>query len=175
MNTKKKTNKKQIKTNKVKKFNTNNIKKEEITKPISWDELKTYHLNPPKNFLPRSKEIRIKHYIHKRKINQKYGDINKYIKNKYFTDKNKNKKFSLDKNIFPYLIEKNISHYLIWFNPKYFNSSFPDFNSKPNLISKFIKLFFPKYKLGNDIIYFENILENRSISDIRHIHIFKLQ
>jgi hypothetical protein len=145
----------------------------EITKEIQWNELLEHHRNPPINFLPRSKDIRTKYFIHKKKINKKYDNINNYIKQKYFSNKNKLLKFRLDKNIFPYLIDKNIEHYILWFNPIFFNKEFPDFNSKPQLIRKFIKILFPKSKIGNDIIYYENNVENRSVDAVRHIQIFK--
>jgi hypothetical protein len=149
-------------------------KHSEITTTINWNELKTYHRNPPSDFFPRSKDVRTKYFLHKRFVKKNFGDINNYITKKYFSGRNTNIKFKLDKNIFPYLIDKNIDHYILWFNPKYFDSEYPDFNYKQKQIVKFLKIVFPKRKLilGNNVIYYENIVANRSVSGVRHIQIF---
>ena len=53
-----------------------------------------------------------KEYIKKNNINQ-----NNYIINKFLSDK----KYSIDKNEYPYNIDKNMAHYVLWIHPNYIN------------------------------------------------------
>jgi hypothetical protein len=168
-------NNKKTKTKKLKKH-TNNEKRNkiEITTELSWNELKKYHRNPPDDFTPRNKNVRIKYAIHKKYIKKHFSDINTYIKHKYFSGKFKNYKYRLIRNQFPYLIENNIKHYNLWFNPKYYNNNFPNLNNKPKFIQTILKKINKYLKLNENVIYFENKHKNQSVNNIRHIQLFIL-
>ena len=98
--------------------------------------------------------------------------IDEYIKTKYFSNQNENKKLICVPNAFPYNCEPHIKHYLIWVNPK-FNMYFPDtlnYSKFDPMVTKEVH-----NKFGTDVnefIFFENIMELKSVKTIRHLHIF---
>lgn len=75
--------------------------------PILWDDLKKYHLNPPKTWseLKRTKLTQMMYNLHLKIIPSKEENI---LKN-YF---NNNQEFCIAQNKFPYNVEKNIQHYI---------------------------------------------------------------
>lgn len=151
---------------------TNRTQSHAHTYPLTWMDLQKYDKNPPRISLTRTVEMETKYEEHKRKLSQNEQQIDDYIKNKYFSDENENKKFICVPNAFPYNCESHIKHYLIWVNPK-FNKYFPEslnYSKYDPMVTKEVH-----DKFGTDVnefIFFENIMELKSVKTIRHIHIF---
>ena len=72
-----------------------------------------------------------------------------------------NKSYSIRKNDFPYDIEPNINHYILWIKDE--SLSIEDI-----IYSSF------KIDKKEDILWYRNSPENRSIKNIIHYHIFLL-
>ena len=142
--------------------------------PMTWKLLKQYHMNPPNVVFPRNKEVFQSYIDHKNKLKAENINITDYITKQLFTKENSYKLYSLIDNKFPYLLEPEIMHKLLWFNPKITNTKhFPDdLNNVPEFINDCLinhtKNIYDLY----DIIYFENIVECRSVPGIRHIQLF---
>ena len=142
------------------------------TYPLTWMELQKYDKNPPRISLTRTVEVEAKYEEHKIHVSQNAQNIDEYIKTKYFSNENENKRWVCVANAFPYNCEPHIKHYLIWVNPK-FNMYFPDtlnYSKFDPMVTKEVH-----NKFGTDVnefIFFENIMELKSVKTIRHIHIF---
>jgi hypothetical protein len=142
------------------------------SQPLTWMELQKYDKSPPKVGMTRTVEMETKYEEHKKNIHQTFQKIDEYINTKYFSDGNKNKIFVFVANTFPYNCEANIEHYLIWVNPK-FNMFFPDTLNYSKFDPMVKKEVHDKFgKNANEIIFFENIMELKSVKTIRHLHIF---
>ena len=160
--------------------NSNNKKK------ISWKELQLVHRNPKNTIFYRSDMCIKKYKLFKLILRDILKTSNSEYINNTIIKNNISKKFILTKNSFPYFLENNIIHLLIWINPEiienkdfYMNNenlnNFPEFERiileivqeefKRDFINK-------KIKIIDNLIYFENKIENRSINDIKHIHVF---
>ena len=81
------------------------------------------------------------------------------------------KGFTLAKNDFPYDVENDIKCYVLWFHPdiKNIDEIINDGNILPELIKDKAESINLKY---TDFICFENKPILRSISSVRHLHIF---
>jgi len=102
--------------------------------------------------MPRKKEI-LNNYKKFRETLD-YEEFEKSI----FED---NKSYSIRKNDFPYDIEPNINHYILWIKDE--SLSIEDI-----IYSSF------KIDKKEDILWYRNSPENRSIKTIVHYHIFLL-
>ena len=126
---------------------------------ISWQELSKYNNdNPPTSNLGRTNDVENQYTIFKTSFVKKKISISDYIYTKYFSGTNK--RYIIVPNHFPYKLEQNITHNLLWINPKI------TFNK-----SEIIGIINRNFDTNN-IIYFENITEYKSVKEIRHIHIF---
>jgi len=118
---------------------------------ISWNNLKNINYK-----LYRKPEIENKYKLFQKRILKTHNSIYEYILNNVIC----NKKIHIMLNKFPYHIEKNVTHWIIWNKGNY----------NKNIYKKIIfKIFNPKYY---DIIFRINKLEDRSIPEIGHCHIF---
>lgn len=144
-----------------------------------WEELKSYNCNPPVRVLERTGEMQASYEKHVMDLGNKNILVSDYIKNKYFSDNEKDKMCEISLNEFPYNIENNVYHLLLWFNPLHFNN---DENLNDIKYTKLIESYVEKAinnklipynnNLKYEPIYFENHNFNRSIRAIKHIHIF---
>ena len=142
------------------------------TYPLTWMGIKKYDKNPPKVGLTRTVDMEAKYEDHKTNIAQMSQKIDEYINTKYFSNENENKICVFVANSFPYNCESNIKHYLIWVNPK-FNMFFPDTlncSKFDPMVKKEVHETFGKN--NSEYIFFENIMELKSVKTIRHLHIF---
>ena len=97
-----------------------------------------------------------KEYIKKNNINQ-----NNYIINKFLSDK----KYSINKNAYPYNIDKNMAHYVLWIHPNYINK-INDLEVSNIIINKMKELNF------NEYFCFENHIKAKSILGVLHYQVF---
>lgn len=157
------------------------IKISHIKGPLSWNIIKSFHCNAPDYALPRTLETvnkYKKHIDNLKKINKTVGE---YLNEKLFKN---NESYKIEANLFPYHLQNNneyyIEHYIIWFNDKL---NIKDIITKPLLvIDKIIQEFINKKAISNpfendplnniEYIYFENSLKNKSVPEIRHLHLF---
>lgn len=142
-----------------------------FTQPLRWKDICQYDKCPPKVGLNRTIEIEEKYEKHKECLSASNIKIDEYINKKYFSGQNENKMFHFVCNTFPYNCTENIKHYLIWVNPKY-NKFFPDslnYSKFDPLVKKEVSHTFDD---KSEFIFFENIMELKSVKSIRHIHIF---
>ena len=125
---------------------------------IGWKELSKYNFhNPPITAIGRDSDVESKYSQFKKNLKSKNIKVSDYLYNEYFKDTNK--RYLIKPNNFPYSLSQNISHLLLWINPKATLTN--------NEIIAIIKNNFQ----NREIVYFENITENKSIKEIRHIHI----
>lgn len=114
---------------------------------MDWNFIKQYHLNPPIFDMKRKDNIQQKYIEYKKTFN-----INDFKKNLFKNNCN----WIVRKNDFPYEFKDNTKHYLIWFK----EDKFLNYN--------IINFLFRDY----EFVCFENINKYKSITEIRHIHIF---
>ncbi len=115
------------------------------------------------------KELIDKNHICKIQMPRKKEILNNYKKFRETLDYeafekiifNSNKSYSIRKNDFPYDIEPNISHYILWIKDE--SLSIED-------------IIFSSFKIDKkeNILWYRNLPENRSIKSIIHYHIFIL-
>ena len=103
-------------------------------------------------------EIYDKHkfFLKENNINQ-----NDYIINKYLSDK----KYSIQKNAYPYNITNNMEHYVLWIHPNYINK-INDFEICNIITNKMKELSF------NEYFCFENHIKAKSILGVPHFQVF---
>ena len=88
-------------------------------KPVSWETLKRYHLNPPQTAdeLRRKKIIQMSYNL-KRKMILSYCD---YLLKTIFSVETEEESifrgYRITENLFPYNIEEGISHMIFWIYP----------------------------------------------------------
>lgn len=129
--------------------------------PMTWTYVKTFHLNPPKTTLPRQ-ECVIGRYNKNMKIIKATKTIQQHLMEKYFSD---SETIVLVPNEYPYFTVSDVSHYLLWIHP----------SVKVSTSAKIREIIDTKIQETvecKEYIYFENNLDNKSIPDIRHFHIF---
>jgi len=138
---------------------------------ITWEEIKSFHKNPPRYRLHRNQKMKEKYDKHIKNIKDRNIDLNNYISDKYFNkdDKNNNPDWVFVVNSFPYNLEKGIKHYLIWLNPDKVN---PDkLNSDIENIVDIDKIIIDN--IGNtEYYYFENLCCNKSVNKVKHFQVF---
>ena len=123
---------------------------------MEWDELLRYHRSPPVCSLGRKPEVQELYNTHLAKHKSAAG-ISAHIKNTILTP---GKKWVLVPNTFPYDVASNIQHMLLW-------TSCDTAEFDPDTIIS---------SCGHtEYTYFENNPSNRSVKDIRHLHVFVKQ
>ena len=127
---------------------------------MSWEIVKSFHLQPPKIKLPREDKV-IERYDSIMKVVKSQQTLPEYLMTKYFSNRDK---IVFTKNDFPYYTTPNIIHCLLWIHPtvKILDTD----------ISKVINSSIPDHISCKEYIYFENLGNNKSIQEIRHFHIF---
>jgi hypothetical protein len=115
---------------------------------MDYEYISRFHKNPPTIKLFRRKDVEEKYQEH---LRNNPNHI-KNLKEKLFQG---NKNWIITPNKFPYHFNDNTDHLLIWF--------------KKEINLKLVEFLFR----GENIVYFENHENNKSIADIRHLHIFK--
>ena len=139
---------------------------------LSWDQLKKFHCCPPTFKLKRQSHVELNYLKHTQDLKKKKCLLKNHIYETQFSNKN-NTRYSLSLNPFPYYIDDTITHYVLWIHPS-FNSYFP-YNIPSIFIDNIIQTYFTDQKKNiQDYIYFENLDSNKSIPEIRHLHIFVL-
>lgn len=122
---------------------------------MDWDSIKAYHLSPPDGKLPRAPSVQAQYEAHTRAIISKAQSVGSYIREKYMSG---GKQWALVQNEFPYEFIDDTTHWLLWFEE-------PTGTSID--ISGILK------SCGvNKYVQFENTYANRSVKDLRHIHVF---
>tara|TARA_Y100000022_G_C13201017_1_gene352725 strand:- start:319 stop:687 length:369 start_codon:yes stop_codon:yes gene_type:complete len=115
---------------------------------MDYNYISQFHKNPPKIRLYRHKDVDEEY----KKFLLKHPDHNINLAKTLFKDNNT---WIITPNKFPYHFIDNTEHLIIWFKG--------DVNY--NLIDFLFR--------EEEIIYFENLSSNKSIPNIRHVHIFK--
>lgn len=123
---------------------------------ISWEQLKPFHRKLVSIKLGRKAEVESNYNAFKGLIK----DIRTFL----FAKLLKYECPVILPNNFPYDLDDNIEHYCLWWI-----SDPPQTFYCPE-IEKFISEYFH----GQEVIYFENNPEARSIQEIKHLHIFRL-
>ncbi|KAJ2083340.1 hypothetical protein H4R24_000900 [Coemansia sp. RSA 988] len=148
-------------------------------KPIPWKELKEIVAEgDPSKMGMRSYEMQLVYEKHKLRVKKEYGTMFEYLKKHVLADFIAQIKepgfdpsaplttndFFLMKADFPYYFEDDVDHWIIWCT-KYL----PVGNSCPDVAAKVIVQHF-----GNDTewVYLVNIVENQSVQELSHAHIF---
>lgn len=141
-------------------------------KILTWNYLQQFDNNPPQLKLPRNINTQNKYEIFINQLDIKQKTVSDYIISKYFD--NNTLEYNITPNDFPYNTTDDIKHLLIWFNPNNkLNENLPDtFND--GLHKGYIKFLLNEIDEYNnkDFIMWENLPNNKSVNDIRHIHIF---
>lgn len=158
------------------------IKNSSIQGPLDWDLIKSFHCRAPDFTLPRTLQVINQYQNHINNFKQINKTIGQYLKETFFKN---GESYQIESNLFPYHLENNkkyyIEHYIIWFNEKLEINEIV--NHPIPIIDKIIKEFINKTLVNNlltinqsndniDYIYFENSLKNKSVPEIRHIHLF---
>ena len=123
---------------------------------MEWDELLRYHQSPPVCSLGRKPEVQALYDAHRAKHKSATG-ISEHIRKTILTP---GKAWALVPNTFPYNVASNIEHMLLW-------TSGTTPCSDPDAILRSCGL--------TEYTYFENSPCNRSVKDIRHLHVFVKQ
>lgn len=140
---------------------------------LLWNDLKKFHCFPPTFQLKRQPHVEFNYSKHKQDLKKIQCSLKNHIFKTQFSNKN-NCKYSLSRNPFPYHIDNNILHFILWIHPS-FNSYFP-YNVPSIFIDNIIQTYFTDQKKDiQEFIYFENLDSNKSIPEIRHLHVFILQ
>jgi hypothetical protein len=168
------------------------IKKSSIQGPLDWDLIKSFHCNAPDFALPRTLQVINQYEKHINNFKKNNKTVGQYLKGQFFKN---GESYQIEPNLFPYYLENTtryfIEHYIIWFNEKL---NINQIVAKPiSSIDKIIKEFIDKTLINNqssnnqsndnqsndnqsndniDYIYFENSLKNKSVPEIRHLHLF---
>lgn len=173
------------------------IKKSLIKGPLNWDLIKSFHCRAPDFALPRTLQVINQYENHINNLKKNGKTVGQYLKGQFFK---KGESYQIEPNLFPYYLENNdrylIEHYIIWFNEKL---NINQIITKPiSSINKIIKEFIDKRLINHqsndnqsddnqsnnnqsndnkpsdkiDYIYFENSLKNKSVPEIRHLHLF---
>ncbi|KAJ2796292.1 hypothetical protein H4R20_005582 [Coemansia guatemalensis] len=147
--------------------------------PLSWKELKEIvAAEDPSKMGKRCYEVQLEYEKLKLMVKKEYGTMFEYLKTHVLTDfvaQTKEPEFDpstpltasnllLVKADFPYYFEEGVEHWIIWCT-KYL----PVGNVCPDAAAKVIKQAF-----GNDAewTYLVNIVENQSVQELSHGHIF---
>ena len=160
------------------------IKQSIMEGPLDWELIKSFHCNAPDFPLPRTLSVikdYEKHISNLKKINKTVGQ---YLKEVFFQN---GESYQIEPNLFPYYLENNenycIKHYLIWFNEKLNISEIICESNEciEKIINEFINQTLNNNLSNNlsnnqnnkyDYVYFENSLNNKSVPEIRHVHLF---
>jgi hypothetical protein len=109
----------------------------------------------------RKKDVIKKYNLHKQYLKNNNIDQTHYIINKYLQDK----KYSIEKNGYPYNIDENMEHYVLWVHPNYINK-ITDKEICSIIIKKMNEIKFDEY------FCFENHIKAKSILGVPHYQIF---
>lgn len=107
--------------------------------------------------LLRNINIEADYTNHKSKCKEKYGSLFNYVTTQVIT--NFEKPIVVTKNTFPYNFEKDITHNLIWSKTQLYND-------------EILKVIHDNINCDiYDYLWFENVIKNKSIPDIFHVHL----
>jgi hypothetical protein len=121
---------------------------------MQWDDIKAYHLSPPDSCLPRTPAVQAEYETHVAAITATIA-IGTYIREKYMAD---GKLWAFVPNQFPYAFEDETKHWLLWFDDSMEN----EIDASAILAECGVR----------QCVFFENHVANRSVKDLRHIHVF---
>ena len=134
-----------------------------IQGPLGFSFFKKYSLlNPPKERLPRAPSVQNDYDKHRNNLLTHKVSITQYLLETLFP---RNEAYIFTKNSFPYFVKKGVCHDLLWLNPNIFK--------KKVLVSKINELVRKRFG-DQEVVFFENTNENKSVKLIRHIHLFYL-
>ena len=137
--------------------------------PVTWESLRNYHQQLPKEAINRTDEIEEAYQRHKK--NHSY-DLSKYLLDRFETGREQFGCPSWYKLVpcdFPYNLVDGVSHWLLWFNPA-IDQSYTH-HDVDEIVQNYLDNYRPLSKYSY-YFYFENAPSNRSIQYIRHFHIF---
>lgn len=109
----------------------------------------------------RSDKVNLQYVKFKKDLSNKKISIDNYI----FETILQSKKYSINRNNFPYNIPNNMLHYVLWINPLYFNK-ISDKEICEIIIEKMKELDY------NEYFCFENHKGCKSILEIPHYQVF---
>tara|TARA_Y100000389_G_C17190488_1_gene378576 strand:- start:23 stop:496 length:474 start_codon:yes stop_codon:yes gene_type:complete len=144
---------------------------------LKWNIIHKFYRSPPVNPITRTKFTENKYKIFKFLIKKIFKTSNvEYIKNTIINP-NISSRFILTNNDFEYNIDSNIKHLLLWVNPYHLeNKNLYKLEIDMNTVDYLEKLILiklsSKFPKEFEFSYFENSPNNRSIPEIKHIHIF---
>ncbi len=139
---------------------------------LTKSDLIKFDCNPPNHTLYRYPEIQMKYDNHKIKLKQNGTTPWENIITSYFSN---NQNYCIIRNNFPYATSPGINHWCIWWKnignlPQCLYNEY-----SRNYVNKLLRTRFNEsLKQGVDYIYFENSPDNKSIPELRHIHVFSL-
>ena len=111
---------------------------------MEWKDIQAFHKNPPSIQLHRKNDVQ--------QAYEKYKVDENELKKRLFS---KDQVWVITKNKFPYHFIDSTKHYVIWFRNR--------------INYKLIDFLLRDY---DNVVYFENKHENKSIKGILHVHIF---
>ena len=128
---------------------------------ITFDFLEQWNFQKllPNNV--RSDKVNLQYVKFKKDLSNKKKSIDNYI----FETILQSKKYSINKNNFPYNIPNNMLHYVLWINPLYFNK-ISDKEICEIIIEKMKELNY------NEYFCFENQKGCKSVLEIPHYQVF---
>ena len=139
---------------------------------ISWEFINQFSFhNPPEIVLLRSPEVQKKYILHSQELKRNNCSVTSFLRNKFFPRGDKDVKFIITPNQFPYDTDVGINHYLIWFNPDLESCNWiGNFQKVKEIVQEFCRQ--ENIDEDNSCIFFQNLECMRSVKAIPHVHIF---
>lgn len=142
------------------------------TNQLNWDFFNQFSFHkPPEMNIKRSPEVAKKYRDHSLQLKKKNCSVLQHLRQKFFPNGDKDLKFIITQNQFPYHMEAGINHYLIWFNPDLESCHWiRSFQKVKEIVEEFCRQ--QNINQDADCIFFQNLECMRSVKAIPHIHIF---
>jgi len=129
---------------------------------LSWAQLVAA---PVEQRIPREPSVQRALNRHMRKLAKRGVTAGQHITKTLIQP---NELYVLAPNPFPYWLEPNIRHMVLWFNPAFEDLGF---GSTRTWVEETVRL---KMMSVQKIHVVENLPHNRSVPELRHIHVFLL-
>ena len=141
-----------------------------VTYPIQWEFLKRLHKKSPQPPILRNEQIEQQYVEYKKKQGNlmiKKLLLRFNIQYDYFKCPSW---FSLVPCDFPYNLSYGIDHWILWLNPKYKSCNY-NYKDIDHIIRYYLDNYCQLSKY-HEYIYFDNLVQNQSVKEIVHYHVF---